>query len=124
MAADPVFQVVVNWPQVDVFGFHRPEVALEVPEVFICLDGLAGAEFVRGGGCADDVDSVQRRLGRDFVLVSPPAETPVADICDEVLADLALMMTLPALIPIFPASFSRPACTDALILPSSSSVAA
>src|SRR6266568_291323 len=40
------------------------------------------------------------------------------------LPALRLLMTLPAFTPILSASFTRPACTDALILPSSFSVAA
>ena len=40
------------------------------------------------------------------------------------LPTLRLLMTLPTFTPILSASFTRPACTDALILPSSFSVAA
>src|SRR6266567_3723547 len=40
------------------------------------------------------------------------------------LPTLRLLMTLPAFTPILSASFTRPACTDALILPSSFSVVA
>jgi hypothetical protein len=35
---------MVNRPQVDVFGFHRPEVAFQVPEVLVGLNGAGGAE--------------------------------------------------------------------------------
>src|SRR3974390_2080019 len=96
---DPVFQVVVNRPQVDVFGFHRPEVAFEVPEVFAGLDGLGGAELFRRGGGADDVDPVKFGLGGDFAFVAAELEPAVCDVGDEVLADFALVDDLAHLDP-------------------------
>src|SRR5208282_4107545 len=105
---DPVFQVMVDGPQVDVFGFLRPEIRFQVPEVFIGLDGLAAAEFISGGRSADDVDSVQRRLRADFFLIAPEFQLAVCDAGDEVLADLAFIDDLADLVGVFqPARLNR-----------------
>ena len=66
VAADPVFQVVVDGTQGGVFGFHQPEVAFQVPGVFVGLDGLGGGELFRRGAGVDHVDPVQGRLCVEF----------------------------------------------------------
>jgi hypothetical protein len=74
VAADPVGEVVVDGPQVQVAGLGDAEVPLDVLEILAGGDRPGGVEDAAGDAGADDVDPVEGGLGVDLVLVAVPGE--------------------------------------------------
>ena len=75
--------------------FADLEVGFDVGEVFVGGHGGWRVEVRGGDGGADDVDAVEGGFGVDVVLVAPPGEGRLADVEDEVLADLPLVDHFP-----------------------------
>jgi hypothetical protein len=111
VAADSVFEPVMDGAQVQVVSFEGAEVAFDAGEVLVGGDGGGGVQLGGGDRGADDVDAVQGSLGVDGGLVPVPGEVAIADVEDEVLGDLYLLMIFPARTPILSGSLIRPAVT-------------
>ncbi len=106
VAADSLFQVVVDGPQVQVVVFGDAEVPLDVLEVLAGGDQAGRAEDFLFHACADDVDPVERCLSRDLLGVAPESETGIGDLRGEVLGDLVLAGDLPGPLPDLPGALA------------------
>src|ERR1017187_1379185 len=108
VAADPVFEVVVDGPQVQVVGLGDAEVPLDIFEVLVGGDGAGGIEGLGIDAGADHVDPVAGGLGGDLLLIAAPGETGAGDVADEMLADLVPADDLPGPLPDRASAFEPP----------------
>src|SRR6185312_11942369 len=96
---DAFFEPVEHRPQVQVVGLHRPEVALDVPEVFVGGHHAGRAEFGGRDGGADDVDPVEGGFVGDLRLAAGDGQAVIGDGDVEVLTGLVLADHLAGLDP-------------------------
>src|SRR5262249_17714400 len=83
--------------QVQVVGFDRPEVPLDVPEVLVGGHHAGRGEFGGRDGGADDVDPVQGGFLIDLRLPAGDGEAVIGDGHVEVLCGLVLVYDLSGL---------------------------
>ena len=87
MGGDPGREPVPDGPDQQV-GVQAAEHPLDVLQLLVGFHRRTGAECVRGQAGADHVDSVQRGLGGDLVLILTPRQAIIGDVDDEVLGHL------------------------------------
>jgi hypothetical protein len=91
VGANAVGETMVDGPDAHVDGFEGEECALDLGQGLVGAHAVWGGEALRGQGCADDVDAVERGFGGDLVGDLGEAEGVVLDVELEVLGDLVLI---------------------------------
>jgi hypothetical protein len=91
VGADAVLEAVVDGADLELGAFEGAEAALDLGELFVGAHDVGGWECVGAEVGAQDVDAVQRLLGRDLIVLAGEGEALVADLEVEVFFDLVVV---------------------------------